>query len=55
MAHGRSLELREIRPHPRQGAWKPNGWRQHSNAEARKARIPRRRWLRAEARRRKAT
>ena len=55
MAFGRSLELREIRSHPRQGAWVPNEWRRHSSTEARKARISRRRWLRAEARRRKAT
>lgn len=55
MAYGRSLELREIQPHPRQGAWVPNEWRRHSKREARAQRIPRRRWLRAEARRRKAT
>lgn len=55
MAHGRSLELREIQPHPRRSAWAPNEWRRHSNREAREARISRRRWLRADARRKKAS
>lgn len=54
MAHGRSLELRLIQPHPRQGAWVPNEWRRHSNHEARKAGVARRRWLRADRRTRKA-
>lgn len=46
MAHGESLRLREIQPHPRQDAWSPNEWRQLTKMTAKVARISRRRVLR---------
>lgn len=54
MAHGKSLELAKIQPHPRQGAHTPNEWRRLSSSEAKKAGITRRRWLKADRRAKRA-
>lgn len=47
MAHGKSLELRKIQPHPRPaGRPQPNEWRRMTKAIAKKLNLPRRRVLR---------